>query len=81
MKREEDIINSFLVTFEEGGDGGEYKEKDTKDMNHSRRNYEDFLIGFHKARKEFRNEKLLIFFILNFLFLSLDTPLENISIM
>jgi DNA polymerase III delta prime subunit len=44
-------------------------------------NYNEFLLGFNKVRKEFRNEKLLMFFILNFLFLSLDTPLENISIM
>jgi DNA polymerase III delta prime subunit len=44
-------------------------------------NYNEFLLGFNKVRKEFRNERLLIFFILNFLFLSLDTPLENISIM
>jgi hypothetical protein len=44
-------------------------------------NYNDFLLGFNKVRREFRNEKLLIFFILNFLFLSLETPLENISIM
>ena len=39
----------------------------------------ELLISFHKVRKEFRNEKLLILFVLNFLFLSLDTPMENIS--
>jgi hypothetical protein len=44
-------------------------------------NFNDFLLGFNKVRREFRNERLLIFFILNFLFLSLDSPLENISIM
>jgi len=41
----------------------------------------ELLITFNKVRKEFRNEKLLIFFILNFLFLSLDYSLENISFM
>lgn len=41
----------------------------------------ELLITFNKVRKEFRNEKLLIFFILNFLFLSLDLSLENISFM
>ena len=61
-------------------------DKDMKeciDMNKNTLNskYDDFLLAFHKVRKEFRNERLLIFFILNFLFLSLDTPLENISIM
>jgi DNA polymerase III delta prime subunit len=41
----------------------------------------ELLITFNKVRKEFRNEKLLILFILNFLFLSLDFSLENISFM
>ena len=41
----------------------------------------ELLITFNKVRKEFRNEKLLILFILNFLFLSLDLSLENISFM
>ncbi len=41
----------------------------------------ELLITFNKVRKEFRNEKLLIMFILNFLYLSLDTSLENISFM
>jgi len=41
----------------------------------------ELLFAFNKVRKEFRNETLLIMFILNFLFLSLDTSLENISFM
>lgn len=41
----------------------------------------EMLICFHKIRKEFRNEKLLILFILNFLFLSSELSLENISFM
>jgi DNA polymerase III delta prime subunit len=41
----------------------------------------ELLITFNKVRKEFRNEKLLILFILNFLFLSSDLSLENISFM
>jgi len=39
----------------------------------------ELLIAFNKVRKEFRNEKLLILFILNFLFLSSELSLENIS--
>ena len=39
------------------------------------------LFAFNKVRKEFRNEKILIMFILNFLFLSLEHNLENISFM
>jgi len=42
------------------------------------RKYE-LLVTYNKVRKEFRNEKLLILFILNFIYLSLDVSLENIS--
>ena len=41
----------------------------------------ELLIAFNKVRKEFRNEKLIILFILNFVFISLNTSLENISFM
>jgi hypothetical protein len=39
----------------------------------------ELLIAFNKIKKEFRNEKLLIMFVLNFLFLDNETNLENIS--
>jgi DNA polymerase III delta prime subunit len=39
----------------------------------------DLLIAFNKVRKEFRNEKILILFIMNFTFLDVETNLENIS--
>ena len=41
----------------------------------------ELLVCFNRVRKEFRNEKLLILFILNFVFLSSDLSLENISFM
>ena len=41
----------------------------------------EMLIAFNKVRKEFRNEQILIMFMLNFIFLSLDCSLENISFM
>lgn len=41
----------------------------------------ELLMTYNKIRKEFRNEKLLMLFILNFLFLSSDLSLENISFM
>lgn len=44
------------------------------------RRYE-LLISFNRVRKEFRNEKLLMLFILNFVFLSSELSLENISFM
>lgn len=41
----------------------------------------ELLICFNRVRKEFRNEKLLMLFIFNFIFLSSDLSLENISFM
>jgi DNA polymerase III delta prime subunit len=41
----------------------------------------ELLLCFNRVRKEFRNEKLLMLFILNFLFLSSELSLENISFM
>jgi len=41
----------------------------------------ELLISFNRVRKELRNEKLLILFILNFMFLSSELSLENISFM
>jgi DNA polymerase III delta prime subunit len=41
----------------------------------------ELLICFDRVRKEFRNEKLLILFVLNFIFLSSELSLENISFM
>lgn len=39
----------------------------------------ELLISFNRVRKEFRNEKLIMLFILNFVFLNTDICLENIS--
>jgi DNA polymerase III delta prime subunit len=41
----------------------------------------ELLVAFNKVRKEIRNEKLLLLFILNFMFLNLDITLDNISFM
>jgi DNA polymerase III delta prime subunit len=41
----------------------------------------ELLIAFNKVRKEFRNEKLLLLFIINFTFLDNKITLENISFM
>ena len=46
----------------------------------SEKRYE-LLLCFNRVRREFRNEKLLILFIFNFLFLSSELTLENISFM
>lgn len=39
------------------------------------------LLIFNKIKKEYRNEKLLIFYILNYLYFRLDESLENVLIM
>ena len=41
----------------------------------------ELLICFNRVRREFRNEKLLFLFILNFIFFSSELCLENISFM
>lgn len=41
----------------------------------------ELLICFNRVRREFRNEKLLFLFILNYIFLSSELCLENISFM
>lgn len=41
----------------------------------------ELLICFNRVRVEFRNEKLLMLFILNFIFISSELSLENISFM
>jgi DNA polymerase III delta prime subunit len=41
----------------------------------------ELLIAFNKVRKEFRNEKLLLLFVINFTFLDTKLSLENISFM
>jgi DNA polymerase III delta prime subunit len=41
----------------------------------------ELLFCFNKVRKELRNEKLLLLFILNFVFLNSDITLENITFM
>ena len=52
-----------------------YIENSTMD---SHKKYQ-FLITFNKIKREFRNEKLLMLFILNFIFYRSNTNLENIS--
>ena len=51
-----------------------------KDIITDEKRYE-LLIAFNRVRREFRNEKLLFLFVLNFIFLSSELCLENISFM
>ena len=56
-------------------------ENHTQFLNLSNEKRYELLFAFNKVKKEFRNDKLIILFILNFLFISLDYSLENISFM
>ena len=80
-----DLINFSLKLYEKGYSAMDIIElletnKFLVDKISNEKKYE-LLITYNKVRKEFRNEKLLILFILNFLFLSSDLSLENIAFM
>lgn len=77
------LINYTTKLYEKGYSGLdliEYVEKNEINSITEIKKYE-LLFTFNKIRKEFRNEKILILFILNFVFLSLECNLENISFM
>jgi DNA polymerase III delta prime subunit len=50
---------------------GEFKMEEEKQY--------EFLVAFHKIRREIRNEKLLMTFIIHFLFLDSSSSLENMT--
>jgi len=80
-----DILDFSTKLYEKGYSGIDLikfieNNTDTILKNDISKKYE-LLTAFNKVRKEIRNEKLLLFFILNFLILGLDQSLENISFM
>ena len=81
----EDLMNFSNQTYEKVYCGLDimYLLENSKCFDHfltSIKKYE-LLIAFNKVRKEFRNEKLFILFILHFIFLDIQTSLENFSFM
>jgi DNA polymerase III delta prime subunit len=58
----------------------QFKCSDNSICNNEKYKYQ-ILLTIHKIKSEFRNEKLLMFFILKILFLSSEVNLENISFM
>jgi GTPase SAR1 family protein len=79
------LINLCIKLYEKGYSGIDIlelleKHKFMENQITNEKKYE-LLLSYNKVRKEFRNEKLLMLFILNFLFLSLEMSLENISFM
>jgi replication-associated recombination protein RarA len=89
FSKKESIKNDFLIglsekLYEKGYSGIDIiqlldNHSQFLDLSNDKR-YE-LLFAFNKVKKEFRNDKLLIMFILNFLFVSLDFTLENITFM
>jgi GTPase SAR1 family protein len=82
----EDLITLSTKLYEKGYSGLDLMHLLEKPSNLKIHNLTDnkryeLLFAFNKIRKEFRNEKIFIMFILNFVFLSLDDSLENISFM
>ena len=75
------IVDLSVVLYEQGYCGLDVIEfvKNSPHMNQIKK-YE-LLIMFDKVRKEFRNEKLLLLFILHFIVFRCNRSLENISFM
>ena len=80
----EDLIHYCNYLYDKGITGNDLLNIIDKDYLSSFINQEkkyELLVEFTKVKKEFRNEKILLLFILNFVFLSLDVSIENISFM
>jgi DNA polymerase III delta prime subunit len=81
----EDLMNTCTKLYEKGYSALDVLEllENSSLFNNilsDKKRYE-LMVCFNNVRKEFRNEKLLFLFILNFVFLSSDVCLENISFM
>jgi DNA polymerase III delta prime subunit len=79
---QKDIINLTNTLYEKAYSGIEickFIESNYTifDLDQNKKN--ELLFTFYKIRKEFRNEKILIFFILHFLYIDKEISLENIS--
>jgi len=87
--KKEELKNNFLIGLSEklyekgysGLDIIQLLDNHNQFLELSNEKRYELLFAFNKVKKEFRNDKLLIMFILNFLFMSLDFTLENITFM
>jgi hypothetical protein len=77
----EELMDLSNVLYEKGYSGLDLMKyiEQTKTMDELKK-YQ-LLLVFNKIKKEFRNEKLFILFILNFMLLRSEYDLENISFM
>jgi DNA polymerase III delta prime subunit len=79
---QKDIINLTNTLYEKAYSGIEickFIESNYTIFNLDQNKKNELLFTFYKIRKEFRNEKILIFFILHFLYIDKEISLENIS--
>ena len=81
--------DAVIYTLDEGGEtlsrraGFEKKAivHNDKSSNIEIKKRYQLLLAFHKVKKEFRNEKFLMLYMLNFILLRSDINLENMSFM
>jgi DNA polymerase III delta prime subunit len=75
-----DLIHLCIKLYDNGYSCLDIINVISKSSLHESKIYE-FMVIFNKIKKEFRNEKLLMLFILNFFLFRSDAALENISFM
>ncbi len=75
-----DLLQTSILLYEKGYSGLDIM-KYIEDSNINLEKKYQFLLAFHKVKKEFRNEKFLMLYMLNFFLLRSDVNLENMSFM
>ena len=74
------LLDLSIKLYEKGYSGLDIMDYVEKSKIDEKKKYQ-LLLAFHKVKREFRNERLLIFFMFNFLFIRSDFDLENLSFM
>jgi hypothetical protein len=74
------LLDLSIKLYEKGYSGLDIMDYVEKSKVDEKKKYQ-LLLAFHKVKREFRNERLLMFFMLNFLFIRSDFDLENLSFM
>ena len=87
QKKTDQLINHSIKIYEKGYSGldilklleNEGLEKKGVFQNITADRINELSFHFQRIKKEFRNEKIILFFFLHFIFLSSECSLENIS--
>jgi len=74
------LLDLSIKLYEKGYSGLDIMDYVEKSKIDEKKKYQ-LLLAFNKVKREFRNERLLIFFMFNFLFIRSDFDLENLSFM